>query len=78
MEKIIFNFGALAEPFIQQVQKQGIKINPYTCDLFQADIDAINRLAIRGLTPESQRDRAIKRLMKRIQKAVGTEVGSSV
>lgn len=57
-------FGALSESIAKQLSAQGYRLK--SSALYQKDADAITRLLIRGLIPESQANDARKRLMKSI------------
>lgn len=64
------HFGAMAESISDQLSAQGFNAEPADLLHWQKDSDAITRLAVRRLLPESQAHNARKRLMKLIVKGV--------
>lgn len=57
-------FGALCDSIAKQLRTQGYRLKSVAP--YQKDADAITRLVIRGLLPDSQANAARKRLMKDI------------
>ena len=62
-------FGAMAAPIAEQLADQDLTGNAHLVQHFQRDADAIARLQIRGLLPDSATQNARKRLLKRILSA---------
>jgi len=68
MSKIDIELGALAKPLSEQIPETAMDRRAVA--MFQKDSEAISRLYIRGLIPESQ-VRAVKmKLIKKMQKAL--------
>ena len=65
MSEVTIDFGALAEPLDQQLERQGF-INVQQLELLQRDADEISRLFVRGLIGDAETQRARKRLPKSI------------
>lgn len=61
------HMGALADPIAKQAAEQGVEVEGV--EHFQADADAITRLAVQGLITDAQKVAARKKLMKRIGEA---------
>jgi len=62
--------GALSEPLTDQLGRN-IKLTPEQrkeAGIYDKDADAISRLYIRGLIPESQADNARRKLLKKIER----------
>lgn len=75
MGVLYIGFGALAEPIIEQLRRQGFVAHyGVQADTWQKDADAITRLAVRGLISETTASSARRRLTKTISAGV-TEVG---
>lgn len=67
LERMIdISFGALADPIEQQLLSQNLPYIPEAVRHFQLDLDAIIRLAVHGLLPDSQRRQLQHKLFKRI------------
>ena len=67
--KLSIRLGALAPKIKEQLDSEGITDYDEIClDVFQKDADAISRLSIRGLIPESIAVKARVRLMKKLAK----------
>lgn len=71
-------FGCLADPLLEQVERQGCYFPDLTdADRLSALAHAINLTHIHGLIPDSVRARALKKLMKMICKAARPLEGSA-
>lgn len=68
--KISIQFGAMAMPIAQQLNFQGIKCLKTDLIHWQADADAITRLAVRGLLSDSRIRYARQRLLQNILRGV--------
>jgi hypothetical protein len=64
------SFGALSDSLAKQIRDQDLEIDPTKCGHLQLDIDAVNRLRIRGALTDSEAHKVHKRLMKSITNAV--------
>lgn len=62
------SFGASSPSIESQLEVQGFSFRPDRINHYQQDADAITRLKIRGLLPESQFDKCYRRLIKKIGK----------
>lgn len=60
--KLTVHFGTMADPIA--VQLPNLDVNK--AKLFQADVDAISRLRVRGLIPWKVGDRAYEKLAKMV------------
>jgi hypothetical protein len=63
-------FGYLAEPISEQLRAQGMWADALVCLEWEKDAHSIARLNHRGLLPDSQRDKAERRLVQKITKGV--------
>lgn len=66
---IALHFGALCHPLTKQLKDQGVRMNVGlrgSTRIWQADADAITRLAVRQLLPDSAARNARKKLFKKI------------
>ncbi len=72
-EKLLLSFGAMAPSLDRQLESVGLDCDFKRLAHYQADADAITRLAIRGLLPDS----AVKTARKRLVRALGQEVTRS-
>lgn len=70
MKEIRLDFGAVVPSLDSQLFDQGIAMDRDGIRHFQQDADAIVRLSVRGLLPDSERARLNKKLLQRIVKAV--------
>ena len=61
-------FGALSPPMHEQLAQYGLRAK--TVEIIQEDANAITRLSVRGILTWSEADRARKRLMKEITRAI--------
>jgi len=69
MGKLVdIELGAIAKPLSEQISEAVMDRRDVA--MFQKDSDAISRLYIRGLIPESQARSAKMKLMKKMQKAI--------
>ena len=69
MGKLVdIELGAIAKPLSEQIPEAVMDRRDVA--MFQKDSDAISRLYIRGLIPESQARSAKMKLMKKMQKAI--------
>jgi hypothetical protein len=66
-------FGALCKPIGEQLKEQGIELPKESCERFERINHCITRLHLNGIIPDSVRDGARKRLMKKISDAVHRE-----
>ncbi len=62
--------GALATLLPEQLQEQGLEMEVVKENHFIRDIEALNRLFIRGVITDSENEKARRRLMKAISKEV--------
>jgi hypothetical protein len=62
-------FGALCAPLKEQLQSQGIKLPADFVKKQQGDADALVRLLISGILPDSAIAKGRKAILKKIQKA---------
>lgn len=62
------SFGALSEPLKKQLAEQGLRMKSKYLQHFQKDADALSRLHIRGLIPDSEVRKIRQKLMKSITK----------
>lgn len=60
-------FGALSDSLEDQLTKQGFNFDKKEVDHFQQDIDALNRLRIRGYIIDSQIDKISQKLFNKIK-----------
>ena len=63
-------FGALSPTLAEQLQEAGLDYDEDTIDHLNRDAEAITRLSVRGVLPDSQAQAARKKLMKKIEKCV--------
>jgi hypothetical protein len=61
------HFGALADSVREQLKSQGFKFDKNEVSHFEKDVDALNRLRIRGYLNDSSTDKATKKLYNKIQ-----------
>jgi len=73
MKTLDISFGAMVPSLKEQIG--GLLDDEYMLAHFQLDADALVRVHMRGLIPDSQIDAARNRLFKKIQKAVGDSNG---
>lgn len=64
---MIINFGALSPPLKEQLREY--VFNEDEIDILQEDIDAINRLHIKGMLTDSATQAAEKKIIKKIAQA---------
>lgn len=64
--QINISFGALAPTIAEQLEKQNVGVEPERLEHFQKDADAISRLHVRGLIPDSVAKNIREKLMKKI------------
>ena len=69
-ESISIEFGALARPIKTQLKDQGIVITDKDCERFEAIAFSIVLLHLQDIIPDSVRDNARKKLMKKISVAI--------
>ena len=65
MTALNISFGAMAPPLIEQLSEFGIKQSE-ELEHIQKDIDAINRVRIRGIIPRSKAIKGEQKLFKKI------------
>jgi len=73
------HFGALCHPIAKQLKDQKVTMNVGvrgSVRIWQEDADAITRLAVRQLLPESAARAARKKLLKRIIRGIESNQGS--
>lgn len=63
---ITIEFGALSEPIAEQLKKQGINIPEKDGERLEKIAYSIVLLHLHGIIPDSVRDSARKKLMKKI------------
>lgn len=63
---LALTFGAMSDPLIKQLRKQKFLFDEDTVDHFQKDIDAFNRLRIRGYLTTSETKNVNDKLFKKI------------
>jgi hypothetical protein len=66
--EIGIHFGAMAPPLKEQLKEFNLDDN--SLEHFQKDAEAIVRLAIRGIIPDSVKSSANKRLLKNIVRKI--------
>ena len=69
-KKLGIYFGAISDPLSTQLRKQKYLFDKEKVKHFQRDIDALNRLRIRGYITDSQTDAATGKLYKKIERHV--------
>lgn len=67
-DHITLSMGALSKSLKEQFAEAGF-VAPQNIDSFQADADAITRLAVRGFIPPSTAHKARQKLAKEIGRA---------
>lgn len=66
-------FGALAKPFLEQLAPAGITdLHAKDCEQLDLQAKAITRLHLSSIITTSERDKAEKRLMKKINALIQT------
>jgi len=65
-KQLQLNFGALVPSIAEQIDMQGLVIARSVAQQFQNDADAIIRLVVRQLIPDSMARQIRQRLIKRI------------
>ena len=61
--RLALSIGALADPIKKQLKAQGIDLSAKDSKALQSDVDAINRLRIRGLLTDAEGRKACQRFM---------------
>lgn len=61
------SFGALSDKLNVQLKRQEFKFKKEDVEHFEKDIDALNRLRIRGYLTDSATDNATKKLYRKIE-----------
>jgi hypothetical protein len=56
----------LADPLEEQLTQQGLKFKKEDASIFQLDMEALDRLRVRGLLVDSQADKVRQKLHKKI------------
>lgn len=72
---LALDFGALCHPLAKQLKDQGVRMNVAirgSAGIWQKDADAITRLAVRQLLPDSAAQNARKKLLKKIVRGIET------
>lgn len=64
--RIELSFGVLSPKIAEQLATQNAGIEPDRLEHFQKDADAISRLHVRGLLPDSTAKNIREKLMKKI------------
>ena len=75
MIKISIEFGALTKPIGTQLFGQGVNISVQDAERFDRIAQAITLLHLQDIIPDSVRDAARKKLMKRISNCIHNENG---
>jgi len=70
MKKFEMRFGAFVPTLAAQIEQQGFKLRRIDVAHHQRDVDAVTRLAVRGILSEAESRRARQRLVNRIAKTV--------
>jgi hypothetical protein len=73
MNSISIEFGALAAPIKEQLKDQGISLEDDISERFEKIAYSIVFLHLQGIIPDSVRDSARKKLMKKISIAIHYE-----
>ncbi len=68
-ENLTLSMGALSDTFDDQIKQQGFDV-PEDIEQHQKDADAITRLVIRGLIPQSVAHKSRQKLVKAVAKSV--------
>lgn len=68
MTTFTLSLGALAPSIADQLEQIGYRVTPYQAKHVQKDVDALNRLKVRGVLSDGEAKRACTRLMKMIAK----------
>ena len=63
---LTIEFGALAKPIGEQLKDQGIELSEVDAERFEKIAHCIVRLYLNDIIPDSVRDNARKKLMKKI------------
>lgn len=66
--KLDLQVGALAPTIASQLKEQKVKVSAHVIEHWQMDVDAINRLRIRGMISERSAQVAVKKLVAHICK----------
>jgi hypothetical protein len=69
-DKLSLHFGAMCRDLAEQLEIQGIRLDAKIVVHFQSDAEAITRLVIRNLIPDSVARDARRRLLRNIARAV--------
>jgi len=69
-KQISIEFGALVRPLKKQLEDQGINLPDTDVDLFENIANSIVFLHIHDVIPDSVRDNATKKLMKKISNEI--------
>lgn len=64
--EIGLSYGAISDPLEDQIIAQGFTVDKKQIDHLQADLDAIIRLRIRGFILDSQIDKYLQKLHKKV------------
>ncbi len=70
---LALHFGAICHPLAKQLMEQGVRMNAGirgSASIWQKDADAITRLAVRQLLPDSAARNARRKLLKRIIRGI--------
>lgn len=70
---LTLHFGALCHPIAKQLRDQGVRMNVAirsSVSIWQKDADAITRLAVRQLLPETATRNARRKLLKKVIRGI--------
>lgn len=70
--QIAITFGAMAPKIREQIKSAGLTADMVGITHCQSDADALTRLAIRGIIPESAVSAGRKKLLKHILRYINT------
>lgn len=65
-KQLSLNFGAMGDKLSKQLSSQGFQFDNNKLSHFQKDVDALNRVRIRGLLPQSLVKKGEQKLFKSI------------
>ncbi len=72
-DNLVVYFGAISDKLSKQLKDQKFKFNKDNVNHFEEDIEAMNRLRIRGYLTDSVADKVRAKLYKKIEKHVMKE-----
>lgn len=77
MSDLTLRFGTLAPALNHQLREQGVELDAKDVEHWERDIDAVNRLGVRGVLTLSEAERARRRIFKQVHKAAVAAGGGS-